>query len=83
MDGGDGFRFDLGYRDRIKYFVFSIYDQDGNTIEDMTDYFMHIQFIIWKKDETKSLCIGISGDISFRYNNMESNKNNGVYKPSD
>ena len=29
-----------------------------------------------------SLCIRISGDISFRYNNMESN-NNGVYKASD
>ena len=29
-----------------------------------------------------SICIGISGDISFRYNNMESN-NNGVYKASD
>jgi hypothetical protein len=30
----------------------------------------------------KSLCIGISGDISFRYNNMESDVN-GTYKPSD
>jgi hypothetical protein len=30
----------------------------------------------------KSLCIGISGDISFKYNNMESNTN-GVYKASD
>ena len=30
----------------------------------------------------KSLSIGISGDISFRYNNMESNSN-GTYKPSD
>ncbi len=30
----------------------------------------------------KSLCIGISGDISFKYNNIESNTN-GVYKTSD
>ena len=29
-----------------------------------------------------SLCVGISGDISFRYNNMESN-NNGENKASD
>ena len=50
--GGDSFRFDLGNRDRIKYFVLSVYDQDGNTIQDMTDYFMHIQNIIRKKDET-------------------------------
>lgn len=27
----------------------------------------------------KSLCIGVGGDISFRYNNMESNTN-GIYK---
>ena len=53
IDGGDSFRFDLGNRDRIKYFVLSVYDQDGNTIQDMTDYFMHIQFIIRKKNETK------------------------------
>ena len=52
IEGGDSFRFDLGNRDRIKYFVLSVYDQDRNTIQDMTDYFMHIQFIIRKKDET-------------------------------
>ena len=52
IDGGDSFRFDLGNRDRIKYFVLSVYDQDGNTIQDMTDYFMHVQFIIRKKNET-------------------------------
>ena len=59
IDGGDSFRFDLGNRDRIKYFVLSVYDQDGNTIQDMTDYFMHIQFIIRKKDETKILLIKV------------------------
>ena len=53
IDGGYSFRFDLG--DIIKYFVLSVYDQDGNTIQDMADYFMHIQFIIRKKDETKIL----------------------------
>ncbi len=30
----------------------------------------------------KSLCIGVSGDISFKFNNMESNTN-GIYKASD
>ena len=30
----------------------------------------------------KALCIGISGDISLRYNNMESNTK-GIYKASD
>ena len=55
IDGGDSFMFDLGNRDRIKYFVLSVYDQDGNTIQDMADYFMHIQFIIREKDETKVL----------------------------
>jgi len=52
IDGGDSFRFDLGNRDRIKYFILSVYDQDGNTINDMSEYFMHIQFIIRKKEET-------------------------------
>jgi hypothetical protein len=51
VDGGDSFRFDLGNRDKIKYFVLSVYDQDGNTITDMTDYFMHVQFIIRTNNE--------------------------------
>jgi hypothetical protein len=34
-------------------FVLSVYNQDGVTIPDMPDYFIHIQFIIRKKDETK------------------------------
>ena len=40
IDGGDSFRFDLGNREKIKYFVLSVYDQNGNTITDMFDYFM-------------------------------------------
>jgi len=55
IDGNESFIFDLGNRDRIKYFTLSIYDQDGNTITDMTDYIIHIQFVIKKKDETKQL----------------------------
>ena len=55
IDGGDSLRFDLGNRDRIKYFILSVYDQNGNTIQDMVDYFMHIQFIIRKKEETSTL----------------------------
>ena len=53
IDGGDSFRFDLSNRERIKYFTLSVYDQDGNTISDMSDYFMHIQFIIKNNDETR------------------------------
>ena len=53
VDGGDSFRYSLGNRDKIKYFVLSVYNQDGVTISDMPDYFIHIQFIIRKKDETK------------------------------
>ena len=53
IDGGDSFRFDLQNRERIKYFTLSVYDQDRNTISDMSDYFMHIQFIIKNNDETK------------------------------
>jgi hypothetical protein len=53
VDGGDSFRYSLGNRDKIKYFVLSVYNQDGVTIPDMPDYFIHIQFIIRKKDETK------------------------------
>ena len=44
IDGGDSFKYTLGNNDRIKYFILSVYDQDGNTITDMTDYIMHIQF---------------------------------------
>jgi hypothetical protein len=49
---GDSFRFGLGNREKIKYFILSVYNQDGNTINDMSEYFMHIQFITRKKKET-------------------------------
>jgi len=55
IDAGESFTFDLGNRDRIKYFTLSVYDQDGNTITDMTDYLMKIQFTIRKRDETSKL----------------------------
>ena len=55
IDAGESFTFDLGNRDRIKYFTLSVYDQDGNTITDMTDYLMNIQFTIRKRDETSKL----------------------------
>ena len=54
-DAGESFTFDLGNRDRIKYFTLSVYDQDGNTITDMTDYLLNIQFTIRKRDETQRL----------------------------
>mgnify|MGYP003342542793 CR=1 FL=1 len=64
IDGGESFRFDLANKDKIKYFVLSVYDQDGNTISDMTDYFMNIQFIVRDNDETKLLLMKI-----LEYNN--------------
>ena len=55
VDGGDSFRYNLGNKDRIKYFILSVYDQDGNTISDMTDYIIHMQFTINKKNQTDTL----------------------------
>ncbi len=46
IDSGDSFKFTLENNDRIKYFILSVYDQDGNTITDMTDYIIHIQFTV-------------------------------------
>ena len=51
IDGGDSFKFNLGNNDRIKYLILSVYDQDGNTITDMTDYIIHVQFTINKKSQ--------------------------------
>jgi hypothetical protein len=55
IDGGDSFKYKLGNHDRIKYFILSVYDQDGNTITDMTDYIIHIQFTINKKSQKEAL----------------------------
>jgi hypothetical protein len=55
IDGGDSFKFNLGNKDRIKYYILSVYDQDGNTISDMTDYILHMQFTINKKSNTDLL----------------------------
>ena len=55
IDGGDSFKYILGNNDRIKYFILSVYDQDGNTISDMTDYIIHIQFTINKKSQQEQL----------------------------
>ena len=55
IDGGDSFKYNLGNNDRIKYFILSVYDQDGNTISDMTDYIIHIQFTINKKSQQEQL----------------------------
>ena len=55
IDGGDSFKYTLGNTDRIKYFILSVYDQDGNTITDMTDYIIHIQFAINYKSKKEVL----------------------------
>lgn len=57
IDGGESFRFDLGTKNTVKYFVLSVYDQDGNTINDMSEYSLNLQFIIRKKDQTKDLLV--------------------------
>jgi len=54
-DGGDSFKYKLGNHDIIKYFILSVYDQDGNTIKDMTDYIIHIQFTINKISQQEIL----------------------------
>ena len=53
IDGGDSFKFTLGNNDRIKYFILSVYDQDGKTITDMTDCIIHLQFTINKINNKK------------------------------
>ena len=55
IDGGDSFKYTLGNNDRIKYFILSVYDQDGKTISDMTDYMIQIQFTINKKNQQEQL----------------------------
>ncbi len=55
IDGGDSFKYTLGNNDRIKYYILSVYDQDGNTITDMTDYIIHIQFTINKISQQEIL----------------------------
>ena len=55
IDGVDNFKYVLGNTDRIKYFILSVYDQDGKTISDMTDYMIQIQFTINKKSQQEQL----------------------------
>ena len=55
VDGGDSFKYNLGNTDRIKYFILSVYNQDGNTITDMTNYIIHIQFAINNKSRKEEL----------------------------
>jgi len=54
-DGGENFKYTLGNNDRIKYFILSVYDQDGKTLTDMTDYIIHMQFTINKKSQQEIL----------------------------
>ena len=86
IDGGDSFKFNLGNNDRIKYFILSVYDQDGNTITDMTDYIIHVQFTINKKSQKELLlktlidynrhCYLVLGHIFDIIHNLVFKKNN-------
>ena len=55
IDGGDSFHYLLCNTDRIKYFSFTVYDQDMNVINDLPDYSIHLQFIIHQNDNTQKL----------------------------
>ena len=55
IDGGDSFKYTLGNPEKIKYFTLSVYDQDGNTITDMTDYIIHLQFEVNTKSKKEVL----------------------------
>jgi len=55
IDGGDSFKYTLGNPEKIKYFTLSVYDQDGNTITDMTDYIIHLQFEVNDKSKKEIL----------------------------
>jgi hypothetical protein len=55
IDGGDSFKYTLGNPEKIKYFTLSVYDQDGNTITDMTDYIIHLQFEVNNKSKKEVL----------------------------
>jgi len=86
IDGGDSFKFNLGNNDRIKYLILSVYDQDGNTITDMTDYIIHVQFTINKKSQQELLlktlidynrqCYLVLGHIFDIIHNLVFRKNN-------
>jgi hypothetical protein len=52
-DGGDSSKYSIGNNDRIKHFISSVYDQDGNTMTDMTDNIIQIQFTTIKKVKKK------------------------------
>ena len=69
IDGGDSFKYTLGNNDRIKYFILSVYDQDGNTITDMTDYIIHKQLLKTLIDYNKQSYL-IIGHIFDIMNNM-------------
>ena len=55
IDGGDIFKYTLGNPEKIKYFTLSVYDLDGNTITDMTDYIIHLQFEVNDKSKKEIL----------------------------
>ena len=55
IDGGDSFKYTLANPEKIKYFTLSVYDQDGNTITDMTDYIIHLQFEVNTKSKKEVL----------------------------
>jgi hypothetical protein len=49
IDWGYSFNFSLGNRDKIKYFVLSVYNQDGATISDMPDYLYIFNLLLEQK----------------------------------
>jgi hypothetical protein len=88
IDGGDSFKYTLGNNDRIKYFILSVYDQDGNTISDMTDYIIHIQFTINKKSQQEQLLktlialSRLSGTVRWLWNSRPGNAGLAAQDPA-
>ena len=50
-DGGDSFQFKMVNYGNVKYLSLSVYDQDMNLINDLTDYSIHLQFTKHKTEQ--------------------------------
>ena len=54
-DGGDSFQFKMVNYGNVKYLTLSVYDQDMNLINDLTDYSIHLQFTKYKKEQMEDI----------------------------
>ena len=54
-NGGDSFQYWIHNTDKIKYFDLNVYDQDMRLINDLPDYYLHVQFNIREKLQNNEL----------------------------